>query len=169
VGQSLFGWCTLLPDRLKDMMGTWVKAGETMTRATRSRSHPNKRSESGDWCAGRLLYRGLQLCSISRLAALPCLLPSTVRRLSLLSCSSLADSPNWPSMRTDKSVGVLGFSLENFLDVITSFLIIWRFGGFSRGPLILGDPVRATLAAKSASCEKLVCCCSLSKSPGTRG
>jgi len=40
----------------------------------------------------------------------------------------------------DKSVGVLGFSLENFLDVITSFLIIWRFGGFSRGPLILGDP-----------------------------
>jgi divalent metal cation (Fe/Co/Zn/Cd) transporter len=41
----------------------------------------------------------------------------------------------------DKSVGIFGFSLENFLDVVTSLLIIWRFGGFSREALIVGDPV----------------------------
>ncbi|ELR18103.1 uncharacterized protein ACA1_368040 [Acanthamoeba castellanii str. Neff] len=41
----------------------------------------------------------------------------------------------------DKSVGIFGFSLENFLDVVTSLLIIWRFGGFSREELVVGDPV----------------------------
>jgi hypothetical protein len=46
----------------------------------------------------------------------------------------------------DKSVGIFGFSLENFLDVVTSLLIIWRFGGFSREALIVGDPVRSLIA-----------------------
>jgi len=41
---------------------------------------------------------------------------------------------------SDKSVGIFGFALENFLDVITSFLIIWRFGGFSRKELVVGNP-----------------------------
>lgn len=48
---------------------------------------------------------------------------------------------------SDKSVGIFGFSLENFLDVVTSLLIIWRFGGFSREELVVGDPVRRPLAS----------------------
>ncbi len=44
----------------------------------------------------------------------------------------------------DKSVGIFGFALENILDVITSFLILWRFNGLNpfREPTVyLNDPV----------------------------